>query len=233
MTPDLRGVDRNVTAFASRLSTLRFEGAAPGQVSVELGMVAFTDNLVRRVELTGPAQFAAQIAGLGVVEDPNTDLPEAGLAAVDEAARMLEGAARARGEAISVVVVVTDALAHDRSGASRARRCDVSALDGIGAMSVARRLAIYDASPEVTMVSVADRVALRRVPVTDVDPTIASCIPYSGLTGSGPAREWSDLRARLFRGRKGSGASLGFPFNAQALLTKLPADLETTYRVCR
>ncbi|NDE16976.1 VWA domain-containing protein [bacterium] len=233
MTPDLRGVDQNVAAFASRLSSLRFEGASPGQVPVELGMVAFTDNLVRRVELTAPASFAAQIAGLGVFEDPNTDLPEAGLAAVGEAARMLDGAARARGEGISVVVVVTDAMAHDGSGVSRVRRCDVAALDGIKAMSVAPRFAIYDASPEITMVSVADRVALRRVPVTDVDPTIASCNPYSGLTGSGPAREWADLRERLFQGRKGSGAPLGFPFNAQALLGKLPGDLETTYRVCK
>jgi hypothetical protein len=236
MTPDLRGVAQNVSAFASRLASVRFASASQGpiasQVQVELGMVAFTDNIVRRVDLTGPSQFAGQIAGLSVVEDQNTDLPEAGLSAVGEAARMLENASRSRGEGISVVVVVTDAMAHDQAGAPGARQCGVSALDAVAGMSAARRLAIYDASPDVTMVSVADRVALRRVPVTVVDAALAACAPYSGLAGSGPARQWADARARLFKNRKGTGSGLGFPFNAQNLISRLPSDLETTYRIC-
>jgi hypothetical protein len=182
--------------------------------------------------LTDPAQFAAQIAGLAVVEDNNADLPEAGLTAVTEAARMLDDAARREGEGIPVVVLVTDALAHNQAPGPGGWNCDVAALDGIAKMASARRFAVYDASPDETMVVVADRVAMRRVPVSAVNPAMAACSPYTGLAGNGPGHQWAQARSRLFGGRKGAGRSLGFPFKAENLLSILPSDLETTYRIC-
>lgn len=232
MTTDLRGVAQNVSAFAARLSSLRFSGAAPGAVPVRLGMVSFTNNIIRRVPPTDPAQFAAQIGGLAVVEDNNIDLPEAGLTAVNEAAKMLDDAARTEGEGIPVVVVVTDALAHNQAPGPGGWNCDVSALDGIARMPAARRFALYDASPDETMVVLADRVSMRRVPVSVHNPFAAACSPYTGLAGNGPGHQWAQARGRLFKSRKGAGRSLGFPFKAENLLSMLPSDLEATYRIC-
>ena len=226
MAPNLNVVSQNVMTFASSLEAVKFPGAN-GKVPVTIGMVTFTDRIFNKVDLTDPFAFAGSVRGLSVQDDNNIDFPEGGMLAVKMAAEMLKREEEQNGAGIPIIVVVTDALAHDGAGSPNFRSCDLRALSGLGTIPQLKRLALYDSSPSATLGEdqFGDQSAIPQ--------EIAQCAPYSGVAGGGPALQWSEFRSRELKNRAGSGSALGFPFNAQALLSTLPRDLETTYKVCK
>lgn len=228
MVSDLDTVVQNVAGFARRMEDLKFRGAT-GKVPVQIGLIEFTDRLFRQVDLSDAQSFVSKISGLEVQDDGNQDNPEAGLLAVEAAAKMLEQAHSNEGEGLPIIVVVTDALAHDGGGGSHTRNCDITTLEPIAVRKTLKRLAVYDSSPEETLGG-ADDANGSRMPLP---PEWAFCEPYTGGVGSGPQMQWRDMRSRIMKSRPGSGAALGYPFSASSLMTAIPRDLENTWKVCK
>jgi len=228
MSADLNVVANNVMSFSENLENIKFSGAkANERVPVQIGMIQFADRVVYTDDLTDPRSLSSKARRLSVLDEINVDYPEAGLLALRAATKMLEKAETEQGEGLPIIVMVTDALAHDGSGDAGYRNCQIGSFSEIGENQKLKRLALYDSSPNESLDS--DDYG-RRIRVSPED---AQCAPYRGFALRGPSIQWQQFRSIVLKNRIGSGKGLGFPFSASSLLNAIPSDLQNTYKICK